>query len=137
MNWLSNLKAFFTYRPTVEKPSPKIRITPEQADAIIRFVKTIPGLQDCFVVGVAPSNSMDPILDDGMYLVLQPREYTDLIVGDIIWFKHPNYEAIHRIIEIGTDPTWYALTKGDNNSMADSMMVRSEHIQAVWRMTLN
>ncbi len=137
MSWLTDLKVFFAYRPTIERASPKIRITPEQADAIIRFVKTIPGLEDCFVAGLQPSNSEDPIFDEGMYVVLQPRPHTDLIVGDIIWFEHPDFTAIHRIIEIGNDGDWYCKTKGDNNSVSDPVKVRAGHIKGTWRMTLD
>ncbi len=132
------LKRFFgIISPTLERPSPKIRITPEQADQIIRAIQKIPGMEDCYIAAIAPSNSMEPAIDDGMYVIQQPRPYTDVIVGDIIWFEHPEFRAIHRIIEIGQDPEWFCKTKGDNNGVADNIKIRAEHIKGVWRMTLN
>ena len=123
---------------TEERPSAKIRITPQLADDIIKFVKTLPGMADCYVAALKPSNSMEPAIDDGMYMVMQPVPHTDLIEGDIIWYVSPTYKAIHRIIEIGEDDIgWYALTKGDNNGRPDGVKVRPEYINGTWRATLN
>ncbi len=134
------LRSLFPALPvgTIERPSPKIRITPEQADLIIKAIKLIPGYENCFIAALKPSNSMEPGLDDGMYLILENRPAEDLIVGDILWYVHPSFEAIHRITEIGTDAVgWWARCKGDNNDYQDSVKVRPEHLRGVWRGTVN
>ena len=124
-------------KKTVERPSPKIRITPEMADKVIRAIQFIPGYDLCYVAAVAPTNSMEPVIDDGMYVIIQLVNYHDLIVGDIIWYEHPEFKAIHRIIKILNDGSWYCICKGDNNSSKDPVRVRPEHIRGVWRMTLD
>ena len=135
MCWLSKL---FSNQATVERPSPDIRIKPEQADTIIKLIKTVPGYENCFIAAIAPTNSMEPGIDDGMYVILDPRPYLDLIVGDIIWYEHPSFKAIHRITRIGLDNNgWFAETKGDNNSAKDPERVRPEHIKGVWRATID
>ena len=138
MSWLNDLIAYFTYKPTVERPSPKIRITSEQADALIKLIKTVPGYENCFIAAIASTNSLDPTIDDGMYVVLDFKvEVEDLIVGDIIWYETPTFKAIHRIIKIGSDPEWWCLCKGDNNSIKDPVIVRGQDIKGIWRATLN
>ncbi len=129
-------KLFGGSAPTIERPSPKIRIKPEQVH-IVDGTLQVTGLSGCFIAAIAPTNSMESCLDDGMFVVLDPTvPYSDLVVGDIIWFEHPDFKAIHRIIEIGSDPAWFCKTKGDNNSGADGVKIRSEHIKGVWRGTV-
>jgi signal peptidase I len=140
MSWLSDfLKMLFPpkYEPTLERPSPKIRITEAQARAILAAITLIPGYENCSLAAIDVTNSMEPGIDDGMYAVLDPLSYTDLIVGDIIYYESPEFRAIHRIVEIGADPDWYCRTKGDNNSLPDPVKVKPEHIKGVWRATLN
>ncbi len=131
-------KLFGGATPTLERPSPKIRITPDQADLIIRAVKLIPGMEDCYIAAIEPSNSMEPTIDDGLYVVLDSSiEAKELIVGDIIWYETSTFSAIHRIIEIGTDPEWWCRCRGDNNSARDPGKVRAADIKGVWRATLD
>ncbi len=123
---------------TIERPSPKIRITAEQADSAIRVLKAVLGYENCFIAAIAPTNSMEPGIDDGQYVLLDPMvPYGELIAGDIIWYEHPQFQAIHRIIEIGMDTEWYCRCRGDNNGVDDPVKIRPEHIKGVWRMTLN
>lgn len=133
---LSIIDAFFPQN-TEERPSPKIRITPEKADTLIRLFKSVPGYESCYVAAISPTNSMEPGIDDGMYVILDPLPHTDLIVGDIIYYEMPEFRAIHRIIEIGADPEWYCICKGDNNGIKDSAKVRAYGIKGVWRATIN
>jgi len=141
MSWLTAILRTLGLcrQPTIERPSPKIRITPEQADSIIKALKLIPGYESCFIAAIAPTNSLDPTIDDGMYVVLDPTiPHPDLRSGDIIWFERPDYKAIHRITKLGIDNEgWWCITKGDNNSVADPDKVRVQHIKGVWRATLN
>jgi hypothetical protein len=135
MSWFSDL----FNSPTVERPSPKIRINQSQLHIYDDGVLTVEGLKGCYLAAIEPKNSMEPGIDDGMYVVLDPTiPYIDLIMGDIIYYEAPSYRAIHRIISIGNDNMgWYCETKGDNNSRKDGIKVRPEYIKGVWRATLN
>ena len=133
-------KLFGGSSPTIERPSPKIRITPQLADDIIKAVQKIPGMENCFIAGIAPTNSMEPTLDDGMYIILQPVQFTDLIAGDIIMYETPYFNqgnpVLHRIIEIGFDTERYATAKGDNNAVADNVKISTDQVKGVWRITI-
>jgi len=124
------------YRPTLERPSPKIRIKGEQVK-LIDGTLTVTGLERCFIASILPSNSMEPNIDDGMLVILDPVHFGDLTVGDIIWYQHPQFEAFHRIVEISIDTEWYCKTKGDNNTNVDPVKIRPEHIKGVWRITID
>ncbi len=134
MSWISDLFS----KPTIERPSPKIRITQGQAIAIFEAIRQVRGYEDCYLAAIDVTNSMEPGIDDSMFVILKPTLHTDLIVGDIIYYEAPSYKAIHRIILIGDDNQgWYCETKGDNNGRKDGIKVRPEHIKGVWRATLN
>ena len=138
MSWLSNL--FRKPAPLIEMPSPKIRINQSQLYIDTNGVLTVTGLKGCYLAALEPSNSMEPGIDDGMYVVLDPTiPYTDLIVGDSVYYVTPAYRAIHRITKISNDNRgWFATTKGDNpNSLPDGIRVRPKHIRGVWRITIN
>uniref|UniRef100_A0A6H1ZEX6 Putative peptidase n=1 Tax=viral metagenome TaxID=1070528 RepID=A0A6H1ZEX6_9ZZZZ len=133
-----------------EQHSPKIRIKPEQVtysnrpDGTTTIVITgYPA--ETHVIGVAPTNSLDPFVDEGMLVILSwlaPEDHTDLQVGDIIDYVAKDDDAwnnwagaIHRIIEIGTDAEgWYARTKGDNPICApDPVKVRPRNLRRLFR----
>lgn len=123
---------------TLERPSPKIRITAGQVK-IENGTLTVTGLGNCFIAAIAPTNSMEPVIDDGMLVVLDPDvPVEDIIVGDIIWYKLPTFEAIHRVIEIDKDEVgWYAKCQGDNNYYLDPVLVRAADVKGVWVATLD
>ena len=103
-DWLSRLGG------TYERPSPKIRIKPEQVTKLPDGTIQIKGFDpDSIIVHIAPSNSMEPVIDDEMLVIEEPvRDVTDLIVGDIIYYDVGKTRAIHRIIKIGQDGQgWY------------------------------
>jgi signal peptidase I len=79
------------------------------------------------------TNSMDPVLDESAHAIQIKPNQEDLQVGDIIAFTSDSnqYPIIHRVIEIGNDGDWYAITKGDNNEYTDRNKVRFKDIQAV------
>jgi len=131
--WITNL-----FKPTIEKASPKVRIAPDKVH-INNGSLTVEYPDTCCIAAIAPTNSMDPVIDDGMFVVLDRGiPHTDLEVGDIIYYKSPDFEAIHRIYEVGEDADgWYCKCKGDNNSSADPKVVRKEHILGVWRATID
>ena len=77
------------------------------------------------------TNSMDPVFDVGAHVLqLEPKQ-EDLRVGDIISYHKGESIIIHRIVEIGFDTQWYAITKGDNNDAPDSDKVRFNQIDRV------
>ena len=138
MSWLTDM--FRKPAPLIEMPSPRIRIRSDQVHIDTDGVLTVTGLKGCYLAALEPSNSMEPGIDDGMYVVLDTTiPFTDMIVGDIIYYETGTYRAIHRITKIGNDNRgWFATTKGDNpNSLPDGIRVRPEHIKGVWRDTLN
>ena len=133
MSWLDSL-----FGKTIERPSPKIRINRDNVTLVDGVLK-ITGLTGCYLAAIAPTNSMEPVIDDGMLVILDSSvPHTDLIVGDIIYFVNSLGGIIHRIVTIKTDNLgWYCETKGDNNSRKDGIRVRPSDIRGVWRATLD
>ena len=81
------------------------------------------------------TNSMDPVIDQGANAIqLVPKSPEDISVGDIISYesKYTSGTIIHRVVEIGYDDDgWYAIMKGDNNSMKDPGKVRFSQVLRV------
>ena len=80
------------------------------------------------------TNSMDPVLDNGHNSIeIKPNDTSDINVGDIIVYEHEDYGCIiHRVIETGLDNEgWYAIAKGDNNSVEDPWKIRFEQIEGI------
>ena len=79
------------------------------------------------------TNSMDPVLDQGAHgIQVVPGSPDDLEIGDIISFTSTQGIIIHRIIDIGHDDQgWYAITKGDNNAVADPGKLRFSQVHRV------
>ncbi|MDD5397837.1 MAG: hypothetical protein PHU70_02035 [Dehalococcoidia bacterium] len=152
-DWLKNL--IFCkppLQPPYELPSPKVRITGNSVEFTgdeqsSMYLKVSGFKTGSFICGVAPSNSMEPYVDDGMLVLLEPVEYADLVVGDVINYAvleplpYPNQNfkgGFHRIINIGTDENgWYCETKGDNPICAkDPCRIRPAMISGVLRAIL-
>lgn len=83
----------------------------------------------------ANTNSMDPVIDEGMNsLEIRPESPKNLDVGDIISYKAKFADGIiiHRIIDIQEDEEGtYYIVKGDNNDIPDPQKVRFDDIQGV------
>jgi len=80
------------------------------------------------------TNSMDPVIDEFSHAIqIVPKFDSQIHIGDIISYKHPQVEGIliHRVISLGNDGEWYAIVKGDNNSTADPGKVRFNQISRV------
>lgn len=82
------------------------------------------------------TNSMDPVFDAGHYaLQVVPETENDIHIGDIISYEFPGISQgnlIHRVIQVGSDSNgWYAITKGDNNTLPDPGRVRFKQIKRV------
>ncbi len=118
---------------TAELPSPKIRIRPDQVH-IVNGTLEVTGLDNCFIAAIDVTNSMEPFIDDGMFVILDPIvPHTDIIPGDIIWYSAPSFSAIHRVVRVGNDGTWFCNCRGDNNEFEDGINIRAEDIRGVFR----
>lgn len=93
-----------------------------------------------FSIGVFPifpsvvaTGSMEPLIKPGdVILVNKNIDRTKLKRGDIIQFKRDNILISHRIIEeLEVDGGRAYRTKGDNNSVADSELVKPNDIKGV------
>lgn len=94
-----------------------------------------------FAVGVFPiypsviaTGSMEPVIKPGDMIlirkILKEEEVHELKVGDIIQFKRGEILISHRIIKIVEDEQGKSfITKGDNNSSADSEPVKAESLK--------
>jgi len=85
------------------------------------------------LVAIADTNSMDPVLDkESKVLSLKPTSSNQIFVGDIISYKERFGDRIiiHRVVEIGNDGSWYAVTKGDNNAISDGK-IRWDQVRSV------
>ena len=125
-DWLSRLAG------TLERPSSKIRISQKQIEWLPDGTITIKGLRlGTWITTVKNTNSMEPMIDEGMICFLEPiTNMADLIVGDIIVY----FGIIHRIVKIGEDKLgWYCKCRGDNNNADDPYIIRPENITHVFR----
>lgn len=90
-----------------------------------------------FSLGVFPiypsviaTGSMEPLIMPGDVILIDKRDIKDIKMGDVVQFKREDIYISHRIIEIvdmGSEQDYR--TKGDNNSVADSELVREEQIK--------
>lgn len=92
-----------------------------------------------FAAGVFPirplvvaTGSMEPIMYAGDMVLVKRVNVKDLKVGDIVQYKKDNVFIFHRIIEIieEIEGTFYR-TKGDNNSVPDSELVKPESVRGI------
>lgn len=97
--------------------------------------KIVINIEDATWTAYADTNSMDPFIDEGANgLEITPKNPEDLQVGDVISYISTldNAFVAHRIVKIGYDGDgWYAITKGDNNSIADPEKIRFNQIKYV------
>ena len=81
------------------------------------------------------TGSMFPNIHGDLVLEVAVPLIEDLNVGMMIVFERQSdsKRILHRIVEIGNDGEWYAITKGDNTTYSDGK-VRYEKILArvVW-----
>jgi len=78
---------------------------------------------------VMPSGSMAPVFNQHAILVVEAARFDDLKVGDIVTYRHPDYDllVVHRIIEKRGDRFW---AKGDSNMRMDTVYVTRENFVA-------
>ena len=81
---------------------------------------------------IKDTHSMEPVLNsNSISLELLPQLPSDIELGDIISYKAGSIVLIHRVVDIGNDGDWFAVTKGDNNKEVDDGKVRFSDIKGV------
>jgi tetrahydromethanopterin S-methyltransferase subunit A len=83
---------------------------------------------------IANTKSMDPILDEGTFVLqIIPENENDINLGDIITYISPEgLRIIHRVIDINFDDEGkYFILKGDNNKEPDPYKVRFDMIDRI------
>ena len=118
--------------PTGELPSPYVSIG--ELSYVGKQVR-INGIEPPVAfAGVAPSNSMDPLIDDGHTVILSGNQkYKDEIdMGSVIGWGSELTPTLHQVVEINYDNAgWYCRTQGTNNSKVDPFIIRKENIRWV------
>jgi signal peptidase I len=81
---------------------------------------------------VVLSGSMEPELKIGSIALVQPAAIEEIVVGDVITFRHPDSDrnevlVTHRVIEILENPTRFR-TQGDANQVADAWEVPTGNV---------
>ncbi len=124
------LRLFYSTPTLSEVQSPKIRINEGDVNILGDSVIFNGLKQGSVIAKIMNTNSMDPVFDNGMLLVLEPTNFTELIAGDIISYwnsKNLQAEWTHRIESMGIDMKgWYCIPKGDNNLFSDGKIRASQ-----------
>ncbi len=83
----------------------------------------VPGAR---VFAVGATGSMRPVFSEKAFLVVEPAPYEQLKIGDIILYRHPQFQSpvVHRILERHAQGFW---TKGDYCDRPDSVYVTTEN----------
>ncbi len=150
MCWLSKL---FKKKPTstadYELPSPKkrtpdscVRLRDEDDGTCTLTVKGLKGFS--YVTSVPDTNSMEPLLDEGVLCVNEPvDDVGDLIVGDVITYERPpalgGGHIIHTVVNISTDGQgWYCETQAGNPKVTvkDPDKVRAGWVRYILRVII-
>lgn len=101
----------------------------------IRLRRAFPPQAGYKVVGIANTNSMEPLFDDNSIIVEEDLttakwrkvflERQPLVAGDIIVYDAGKYRIIHMLIK-KTNKGW--LIKGTNNKTPDLKLIKEEKI---------
>ncbi len=140
MTWYDSFMRYFSTNPKYyEIPSPKIRIKTgdvilDTATNEVTFKRLSKG---AWITSVADTGSMEPLIDIGMIVILEPvMDIHDLVLGDVICYQKPGTPnpILHRIIKIYEDNTgWWCNAKGDNVVSKDPGWIEASWIQYVLR----
>lgn len=84
---------------------------------------------------VIMSGSMENELMEGDLALIKKVDVKELKVNDIIAFKdQDNYVVTHRIIKISNKNGKRSfITKGDNNNVKDTLVVKEENIEGIYK----
>lgn len=115
---------------TSEKLSPYDWVKEEQIK--VYSDKIILEIPDAKWAKFSDTNSMDPLFDkESNVLQIVPKSTADVHSGDIISYETSQGTIIHRVVELGYDGDWYAITKGDNNQQNDPEKVRFTQVKKI------
>tara|TARA_Y100000310_G_scaffold219247_1_gene220643 strand:+ start:10642 stop:11136 length:495 start_codon:yes stop_codon:yes gene_type:complete len=111
--------------------APEDRI--QTADIRILKDKLVIYVNDTYIANFTNTGSMEPTFSQNSQgIEIKPQSSKDIKVGDIVSYTNPDQETIiHRVIKIGNDPEWFAITKGDNNNINDPQKVRFNQINRI------
>ena len=113
-----------------DQASPRDRIAEE--DIHVFADRVVIDIEDPVWATFTDTNSMDPVIDTGANAIeIIPKTPEEIQAGDIIAYTSGNISIIHRVVEVGNDGQWYAITKGDNNPTTDPGKVRFSQIKRV------
>ena len=82
-------------------------------------------------ISYVPTNSMEPTIHTGDYIMFTRVGFDDVKTGDIIIYRSEksNIFIVHRVIGSGVDTNGkYLTTKGDNNPTADTEKIYSSMV---------
>jgi len=116
----------------VERPSPSNWLAEDQI--VVYPDKVILTFDNPQWAKFTNTNSMDPVIDEDSHaLQIVPNSKDQIHIGDIVSYesKYTDGIIIHRVVELGNDGEWFAITKGDNNTLADPGKIRFEQIKRI------
>lgn len=116
-----------------ERISPQDRIKEDQIHVFEdQVIIDLPGAE---WASFTDTNSMDPVIDEGMNAIeIIPDSPEDIHVGDIVSYHSElaGSTIIHRVVATGHDSKgWYATFRGDNLSQDDPEKVRFDQVRRV------
>lgn len=85
-------------------------------------------------VSYVPTESMEPTIMAGEYIMFTKTSFDDVEVGDIVIYRNSNdMYIVHRVIEKNND---YLIAKGDNNMLADTEKIYPDMVYGEYVMTV-
>jgi hypothetical protein len=116
-----------------ERISPDDRIKEHQIK--VYNDKVVIELEGAQWASFTDTNSMDPVIDDGVHAIeIIPLHPDEVHVGDIMSYESTLVDGtiIHRVVETGYDEEgWYAIMKGDNLRNRDPERVRFNQVRRI------
>ena len=82
---------------------------------------------------VVISGSMEPALQTGSVVVVQPVGPEYIRTGDIMMYSSPDKKSLttHRVVKIESEPNLRFITKGDANNNPDIMPIEPDHVVGI------
>ena len=90
-------------------------------------------------VSYVPTDSMEPTINKGDYIMFTKANFSSVSEGDIIIYRSSkDIFIVHRIVDRGVDSKGaYFITKGDNNPVADTERIYASMICGKFVTTLS